>query len=127
MQQGRRRRRRPRQPAQGTLGQGAATVAAVAARETLDPNVGEVKAQGVRLADIFVFGPLMLYAGLGRDPPQWVKIGMLLMGAGTIIYNAVNWFEISRRSGDLAGMATGPVDRARAEALKRRIEMASKP
>ena len=121
-------RRRRRRPSEGTLGAYGAPVAAIVARETLEPSTGEVKAQGVRLADIFVFGPLMLYAGLGRDPPQWVKIGMLLMGAGTIIYNAVNWFEISRRqNGTLAGMATGPVDRARDESIARQAKMAGNP
>lgn len=117
---------RARHHARQDLGQVSPVTAAQAARAVLEPTPGDVKAQGVRLADVFIFGPLMLYAGLGRETPQWLKLGMILLGAGTIIYNLVNFMEISKRQGGLAGMATGPIDRARAEALKRQLEMAGK-
>ena len=110
------------------LGQTDTTTAAIAARATREATPEDVKAQGVRLMDIFVFGPLMLYAGLDKAPPKWVKVGMLIIGGGTIIYNLVNFLEISRRTGGLAGlagMAVGPIDRARAEALKRALRGSS--
>jgi len=114
------------------LGQISPVLAAEGARQAIDIAEGEVKAQGVRLADIFVFGPLMLYAGLGKETPQWLKLGMIIIGAGTIVYNLVNFMEIAKREGlpatmsGLAGMATGPIDRARAEALKRQLDMAGR-
>lgn len=89
-------------------------------------TVGDVKAQSVRLADMLVFGPMMLYAGLGKTTPKWVKFGMVVIGAGTIIYNLLNYLEVSRRKraagivieGDsvtdaipagLSGMEAGPM------------------
>ena len=111
------------------LGQLSQVLAAEGARQAIEVAQGEVKAQGVRLADIFVFGPLMLYAGLGKDTPQWLKLGMVIIGGGTIVYNLVNFMEIAKRNGlaatmsGFAGMATGPIDRARAEALKRQMAM----
>jgi len=118
-------RRARYQSHRSTLGQVSAGLMAQAARVTLEPTAGDVKAQGVRLADIFIFGPLMLYAGMGKDTPQWVKVGMLLLGGGTIIYNLVNFFEVARREGDqLSGMTSGPVDQARAESLKRQLDAA---
>ncbi len=108
-----------------TLGATDPTQAAVVARVAREPTAGDVKAQGVRLMDIFVFGPLMLYAGLDKEPPKWVKIGMLIIGGGTIIYNLVNYLDVARRNVSvegLTGMSVGPIDRARAEALKRALK-----
>lgn len=58
---------------------------------------GDVKAQGIRLGDIFIFGPLMIYSAFGKNPPEWMKATMLTVGVGTIIYNALNFAEIERR------------------------------
>ena len=120
---------RERYQARRDLGQLSPVLAAEGARQAVAVAEGEVKAQGVRLADIFVFGPLMLYAGLGQETPKWLKLGMVIIGGGTIIYNLVNFMDIARRNGlpatmaGFAGMATGPIDRARAEALKRQMDM----
>lgn len=58
---------------------------------------GDVKAQGIRLGDIFIFGPLMIYSAFGKNPPEWMKATMLAVGVGTIIYNTLNFAEIERR------------------------------
>lgn len=63
----------------------------------LSATPGDVKAQGIRLGDILLFGPLMIYSGLGRNPPEWMKAAMLVIGVGTIFYNAMNFVEIERR------------------------------
>lgn len=113
-----------------TLGAVSSETLVAGAQLSREPTPEAVKAQGTRLADIFVYGPLMLYAGLGKDPPKWVRIGMLLIGAGTIVYQLVNFMAESKRAGGLsglAGMAVGPVDRARAEALQRLIKTTGKP
>ena len=51
------------------------------------------------MADVFVFGPLMIYSALGKSTPKWVRTGMLIVGVGTIVYNLVNYFEIEKRVG----------------------------
>lgn len=51
------------------------------------------KTQSIRLLDVVVLGPAMVYAGMGKPLPQGLKILMLLTGVGTIIYNGYNWNE----------------------------------
>jgi hypothetical protein len=92
-------------------------------------TVGDVKAQPVRIADMLVFGPMMIYAGLGRATPKWVKVGMVIIGVGTIVYNLSNYFEVETRKREagitpegagieaellpgLGGMSWGPMHKA---------------
>lgn len=63
----------------------------------LSATPGDVKAQGIRLGDILIFGPLMIYSAFGKNPPEWMKATMLTIGVGTIIYNAMNYVEIEKR------------------------------
>ena len=51
------------------------------------------KAQIIRIVDVMVLGPAMLYAGLGKTLPEGLKTLMVLTGIGTIIYNGYNYFE----------------------------------
>lgn len=95
-------------------------------------TVGDIKAQPVRMADVFVFGPLMIYSALGKATPTWVRVGMLIIGVGTIVYNLSNYWEVERRKvtagvtpdanvieGELlpglSGMEAGPMHKATAD------------
>ena len=95
-------------------------------------TVGDVKAQTVRIGDMLVFGPLMIYAGLGKTPPPWVQVGMVIIGVGTIAYNLINYLEVEKRKrvagiipegagveGEilpgLSGLTSGPMAKARPE------------
>jgi hypothetical protein len=72
-------------------------------------KTGDIKAQPVRLADVLVFGPLMVYSGLGKNPPKWVKLGLVVVGVGTILYNLHNWMQVRReQQAQLGQMAHGP-------------------
>lgn len=52
------------------------------------------KTQTIRLLDVFVFGPLMIYAGVTTPPPRdWLKYSMIAMGVGTIVYNGWNYLQ----------------------------------
>lgn len=50
-----------------------------------------VKPQAVRIADVFLIGPAMIWAGLDLRPPRWLRWGMIAAGVGTIVYNARNY------------------------------------
>jgi hypothetical protein len=63
----------------------------------------DIKSQGVRVADALVFGPLMIYSALDKKPPTWVRVGMLIIGVGTIAYNVHNYLAIQKQA-DLAGI-----------------------
>jgi hypothetical protein len=57
----------------------------------------DVKAQPVRLLDVFVFGPMMVYGGTKVQGPQWLRWGLVGLGVGTSLYNAHNYMEVERR------------------------------
>jgi len=52
--------------------------------------------QNVRLADVFVIGPLLLYAASRRSVPQWLSVALAVTGTATILYNGARWQEIER-------------------------------
>lgn len=59
----------------------------------------EVKSQPVRLLDVFVIGPLMIWGGYALDD-RGSHIGgavLALFGLTTIVYNARNFGIVQRR------------------------------
>lgn len=53
------------------------------------------KSQQVRLLDVFVLGPFMVwFAYEARDVPDWARLALGLSGAATIAYNARNYVEL---------------------------------
>jgi len=56
------------------------------------------KAQGVRLADVYLIGPLMIWGGARAIPTNPLP-GLLLtlFGMGTIVYNGVNYRRVKQR------------------------------
>ena len=92
------------------------------------PTYGDIKAQSVRMADVLVFGPLMLYAGMGKATPMWLRAGMVIIGAGTIIYNLVNYLTIEKETGTLGQMAWGPPPQIRTPVadLRRPIQLVTR-
>lgn len=56
------------------------------------------KSQNVRLFDIFLLGPFMIWHGIkAKTVPTWARMLMLLGGAGTILYNVKNYRDTSGR------------------------------
>ncbi len=56
------------------------------------------KTQEIRLADVFVIGPLMVWGGMktrGKNP----RLGnmLALMGAATVLYNGRNYLRLRRK------------------------------
>ncbi len=49
-----------------------------------------MKTQNVRLVDVFILGPFMIWAGMQlRD--DWAKVAMIAAGAATMAYNWQNY------------------------------------
>lgn len=68
--------------------------------QILEPEpveVRELAAQPARIAEILVYGPMMIFNGLGRSPPPWARTGMIILGVGTIVYGLYRYFDIERR------------------------------
>jgi len=52
--------------------------------------------QKIRLLDIVIIGPLMIYAGAkAKELPDWARGGLVLFGATTMGYNLINYMAIS--------------------------------
>lgn len=49
-----------------------------------------MKTQDVRLIDVLVLGPFMIYAGLKLKDP-WMRTAMIAAGGATIAYNWQNY------------------------------------
>lgn len=53
-----------------------------------------MKTQNVRLFDVLVLGPFMVWAGYkARGIPGWARAGIVAAGVGTIVYNGKNYLE----------------------------------
>lgn len=55
-----------------------------------------VKSQAVRLVDVFLLGPFMLWAAGRLEAPPWARTTLAAAGALTILYNGRNYLEGSR-------------------------------
>ena len=51
------------------------------------------KTQAIRLLDVGLFGPLMIMSALNKQPPEYMRLAMLGIGIGTVIYNLYNYLE----------------------------------
>ena len=50
------------------------------------------KSQGIRLVDVFLLGPFMIWFGIMAEAmPTWSRVLMVLFGVATIYYNGRNY------------------------------------
>lgn len=59
------------------------------------------KSQEIRLLDVFVIGPVILYAGVQyKDKlPQWLSVSLIAIGVSTIVYNGRNYLLNKQTNG----------------------------
>lgn len=58
------------------------------------------KSQLVRLVDVFVLGPFMVwYAWRTDDVPAWARAAMAASGVATVVYNGRNYLAQRRAEG----------------------------
>lgn len=58
-----------------------------------DPVHG--KTQAIRLVDVYLLGPFMVWAGANaKGLPAWARGALVASGLGTIVYNAQNYLSI---------------------------------
>lgn len=49
--------------------------------------------QDVRLIDVFVIAPFLIYTSTLRGNPNWVRLSLFLLGSATLIYNGHNYLK----------------------------------
>lgn len=54
-----------------------------------------MKAQGIRLFDVFVLGPAMIYAGTRLKNRNMATL-LALSGVGTILFNGANYMRLAQ-------------------------------
>jgi len=52
-----------------------------------------VKAQEIRLLDVFFIGPFMMWAGMQSRLTPTAKTLLILLGAATVVYNGSNYLK----------------------------------
>lgn len=58
-----------------------------------------IKPQTVRLLDVFLIGPLMIWGGYAAAYRHRVAgLSLAALGFGTVVYNGYNWFRIREQN-----------------------------
>lgn len=61
--------------------------------KTPEAKVAADKSQSVRLLDVFVIGPVLIYAGTFKTLPKYLRIFLFVVGVLTIVYNGNNYLK----------------------------------
>lgn len=69
--------------------------------EIESPNKIAIKAQPVRILDVILIGPMMIWFASNNSKPGWAKSLMYFFGITTIIYNGRNYYMIEQRKKQL--------------------------
>jgi len=59
-------------------------------------NLMGLNVQDIRLIDVFVIGPFLMYVGMKKELSLPVRLTLLGFGAATIIYNGNNYLKNKR-------------------------------
>lgn len=66
------------------------------ANEIIAPQIDPIgKTQFIRLLDVFLIGPFMIYAGM-KSKDTLIKGGLITTGLATIAFNGTNYLEQER-------------------------------
>jgi hypothetical protein len=53
--------------------------------------------QNIRLLDVFFIGPFLIYAGCQKSLSPAVRTMLIVIGAGTVIYNGARYIQQSKQ------------------------------
>lgn len=52
-----------------------------------------ISTQNIRLVDVFLIAPLLIYAGTKKDLATWLRIALIGIGIATLLYNGINYLK----------------------------------
>ena len=64
--------------------------------ETTDERLQSDRYQAVRLIDVFVLAPAMIYASTFTQMPDYVRLILFVSGVATLVFNGQNYLEIEK-------------------------------
>lgn len=53
--------------------------------------------QNVRLLDVFIVAPFLIYTSTLKGNPSWVRLSLFTLGVATFVYNGVNYIENKKK------------------------------
>jgi len=59
-------------------------------------NLLGLNVQDIRLIDVFIIGPFLIYVGMKKELSLPVRLALIGFGAATIIYNGNNYLKNNR-------------------------------
>ena len=65
--------------------------------ENLCDRLTSDRYQNVRLFDVFVLAPSMVYASTSTQLPDHVRYILFVSGIGTLVFNGINYLEINKQ------------------------------
>ena len=64
--------------------------------ETTNEKLQSDRYQAVRLIDVFVLAPAMVYASTYTQMPDYVRLILFVAGVATLVFNGQNYLEIEK-------------------------------
>ena len=64
--------------------------------ETTDERLQSDRYHAVRLIDVFVLAPAMVYASTFTQMPDYVRLILFVSGIATLVFNGQNYLEIEK-------------------------------
>ena len=64
--------------------------------ETIDQRFTSEKYQSIRLFDVFLLAPSMVYASTFTQIPDYVRVILFVSGIATLVFNGKNYMDIEK-------------------------------
>ena len=64
--------------------------------ETINERLSSQRYQFVRLIDVFVLAPTMVYASTFKSLPDYIRLILLVSGIATLVFNGINYVDIKK-------------------------------
>ena len=64
--------------------------------ETIDERLSSKRYQLIRLVDVFVLAPAMVYASTFKTLPDYIRLILFVSGIATLIFNGKNYLDIKK-------------------------------
>lgn len=66
-------------------------------KETTTTETPILTIQQVRLIDVFVVAPFCFYVANNKTLPNWVRGGLIVLGASTLLFNGNNYLKNQKK------------------------------
>lgn len=52
-----------------------------------------ISTQSIRLIDVFIIAPFLIYAGTRKGVVIWLSLALIIIGFATLMYNGINYLK----------------------------------